>query len=109
MYCSAARAAESETAMRWSMRRARTPQSAFPSGYQPSRSPAEWQVATSGQGAVASAKGERTGASGSWTCTTSKSCSAQIRFMRSIALGLRMMLGSEAFAGTITERPTGST
>ena len=49
------------------------------------------------------------GANGSWTWTTSKRSSCQILRMRTIDCGLRMMLGSEALAGTITERPTGST
>jgi hypothetical protein len=40
---------------------------------------------------------------------TSKRSSAKIRRIRSIAGGERMMFGSEAFAGTITDRPTGIT
>ncbi len=81
----------------------------FPSGYQPSLSPAEWHVTTIGHGADASANGESTGASGSWTCTTSKRSFSQIRRIRSIDCGLRMRFGRDAFAGTITDRPTGST
>jgi hypothetical protein len=77
-------------------------------GYQASR-PAEWQVATTGHSATASAKAERIGASGSCTWTTSKRSRARMRLMRSIAGGERTMLGREAFAGTITERPTGTT
>ena len=59
---SAARRAASETAMRWSIRLPRAPHSTLPTGYQPRRSPAEWQVATIGQGAVASVNDERIGA-----------------------------------------------
>ena len=91
------------------MRSPRAPQSRPPTGYQPRRSPAEWQVATIGHGAVASANAERIGAYGSWTWTTSKRSRSQIRRMRTIDCGLRMMFGSEALAGTITERPTGIT
>ena len=84
------------------------PQKALPIGYQPRRSPAEWHVATGGHGAVASANEESRGASGSCTCTTSKRSRSKILRMRTMAGGLRMRLGSEAFAGTITERPTGT-
>ena len=66
-------------------------------------------MATIGHGAVASANTERIGAYGSWTWTTSNCSRSQIRRMRTIDCGLRMRLGSEALAGTITERPTGIT
>jgi hypothetical protein len=95
--------------MRLSMRSPAIPQMTLPTGYQPSRSPAEWQVATVGHGAVSSAKTDSTGAKGSCTWTTSKRSSSHTRRMRSIACGLRMRLGSEALAGTMTERPTGIT
>ena len=91
------------------MRSPSLPQSRRPIEYQPSRSPAEWQVTTIGHGAVMSANDESTGANGSWTWTTSKRSCSQIRRMRIIDCGLRMMFGSEALAGTMTERPTGIT
>ncbi len=66
-------------------------------------------MATIGQGADATANAESTGARGSCTWTMSKRSCSQIRRIRRIDWGLRMMLGSDAFAGTITERPTGIT
>ena len=91
------------------MRSLSPPQSFPPTAYHPRRSPAEWQVTTTGQGAEASANAERIGAYGSWTWTTSKRSRSQILRMRTIDCGVRMMLGSDAFAGTMTERPTGIT
>ena len=50
-----------------------------------------------------------TGVMGSCRCRTSNRSRSSTRLMRRIALGLRMMFGSEPFAGTITERPIGIT
>ena len=49
------------------------------------------------------------GVIGSWRCSTSKRSRSSTRRTRKIDLGLRTMLGSEPFAGTITDRPTGMT
>ena len=49
------------------------------------------------------------GVIGSCRCRRSKSSFASTRRIRRIERGLRMMFGSEPFAGTITERPIGIT
>ena len=104
---SAARRATSDTAIRWSTRRSTIPQHRFPIGHQ--RLPDACEVVTTGHGAVAMANADRIGAYGSWTWTTSKRSVRQSRRSRVIACGERTMFGSVPFAGTITERPTGTT
>ena len=47
--------------------------------------------------------------SGSWRCKTSNRSRSSTRLTRKNDRGLRTMLGSEPFAGTITDRPTGIT
>ena len=50
-----------------------------------------------------------TGVIGSCRWRTSKRSRSSTRLMRNSVRGLRMMFGSEPFAGTITERPIGIT
>ncbi len=49
------------------------------------------------------------GVIGSWRWSTSNRSRSSTRLTRKIDRGLSTMLGSEPFAGTITERPTGMT
>ena len=49
------------------------------------------------------------GVIGSCRCRTSNRSRSRIRRIRGKQRGLRMMFGSDRFAGTITERPTGKT
>ena len=72
-------------------------------------SPEAWKVATTGHSAAASAATQIAGVIGSWRWRTSNRSCANAR---RIFLGTRAvstMFGSEPFAGTITERPTGIT
>ena len=66
-------------------------------------------MATIGEVAIASAAMQVTGVIGSWRWRTSNCSRSSTRLIRTIARGLRMMFGSEPFAGTITERPIGIT
>ena len=63
----------------------------------------------SAQVAIASTEMQVTGVIGSCRCSTSKRSRSSTRLIRKIARGLRMMFGSDPFAGTITERPIGIT
>ena len=97
----------SETAIRWSIRR--SPRPGLPRRIQP-RSPEAWNV-----GGDRGVPGEREvarhgiGVIGSCRWSTSNCSRSSTRLMRKNARGLRMMFGSEPFAGTITERPIGIT
>ena len=88
--------------------REEAPRRASPSFIQP-RSPEAWWVATIGAVAIASTEMQVTGVIGSCRWSTSKRSRSSTRLIRKIARGLRMMFGSEPFAGTITERPIGIT
>jgi len=66
-------------------------------------------VATTGVLANARVATQIAGVIGSCTCSTSKRSRASTLRMRVTDEGLRTMLGSEPFAGTMTERPTGMT
>ena len=101
-------AAWDETAIRWSIRSARKPQTGVAIRIQAS-SPDAWKVPTIGHRAIASTAMQIAGVIGSWRCSTSKRSRSRIRLTRSTDDGLRTMFGSEPLAGTITERPTGST
>ena len=90
------------------MRLARNPQAGIAGFIQPS-SPDAWCVATIGAVARASTEMHVTGVIGSWRWSTSKRSCSSTRLIRKMARGLRMMFGSEPFAGTITERPIGIT
>ena len=98
--------ARSETAIRWSMRSIRNPQAGIPSFIQP-RSPEAWWVATIGSVASERTAMQIAGVIGSWRCSTSNRSRARTRRIRKTARGLSEMFGSDPFAGTITERPTG--
>ena len=98
----------SDTAMRRSIRAARKPQANLPILIQVS-SPLAWKVATIGPGQSARAATPIAGVMGSWTWITSKRSRSKIRLIRRGVVGLSTMFGSDPFAGTITERPTGST
>ena len=63
----------------------------------------------SAQVAIASTEMQVTGVIGSCRWSTSKRSRSSTRLIRKIARGLRMMFGSDPFAGTITERPIGIT
>ena len=73
------------------------------------RSPDAWKVATIGHRAKASTAVQIAGVIGSCRCSTSKRSRSRIRLIRTTDDGLRTMLGSDPFAGTMTDRPTGST
>ena len=100
--------ARSDTAMRWSMRSIMKPQSGPPYFIQP-RSPDAWNVATIGQRARMSAVRQIVGVIGSCRWMTSKRSRSSARVMRKKERGESTMFGSEPFAGTMTERPTGIT
>src|SRR5580765_1505743 len=95
-----------DTAIRWSSRSARNPQSGVPPFIQPSL-PCAWNVPTIGPRQSATAATAIAGVIGSWTCSTSKRSRASARLTRGIVRGESTMFGSVPFAGTITERPTG--
>jgi hypothetical protein len=90
------------------MRSMRKPQTGLPS-FIHARSPLAWKVATTGQDASASAAMQIAGVIGSCRWRTSKRSSSSTDRIRRTARGLRTMFGSEPFAGTITDRPTGRT
>ena len=66
-------------------------------------------MATSGHFASASAATQGVGVIGSCRWSRSKRSVSSTRLIRKIERGLRMMFGSDPFAGTITERPIGIT
>ena len=80
----------------------------MPSFIQP-RSPEAWCVATIGSRAIASTPTQIAGVIGSCRWSTSNRSRSSTRRIRKNDRGLRLMLGSEPLAGTITERPTGIT
>ena len=94
--------------MRASSRSARKPQTGFPNRIQPS-SPEAWNVPTSGVRAMMRTATQIAGVIGSCRCSTSNRSRTRARLIRRYARGERTMFGSEPFAGTITERPTGMT
>ena len=94
--------------MRWSMRSIMKPQTIRPYFIQP-RSPEAWNVATSGQRAWMSVVRQIVGVMGSWRWSTSKRSRSSARMTRKYERGESTMFGSEPFAGTMTERPTGIT
>src|SRR6187200_2410432 len=94
--------------IRWSTRSIRNPQPGIPSRIQP-RSPEAWCVVTIGSVASARTATQIAGVMGSWRWSTSNRSRSRTRRMRKNERGLRTMLGSEPFAGTITDRPTGIT
>ena len=94
--------------MRWSIRSIRKPQ-VFMAPRAQLRTPDAWWVATIGQVAIASAVTHGVGVSGSCRCSTSKRSRSSASLIRKYERGLRMMFGSDPFAGTITERPIGIT
>ena len=100
--------AGSETAIRWSIRSIRKPQTGLAS-FSHESSPDAWKVATIGQRASASVATPGVGVIGSCMWRRSKRSRSSTRRIRQTERGLRMMFGSEPFAGTITERPTGMT
>ena len=102
------RARARETAMRWSTRSIRKPHAGIPRRIQP-RSPEAWWVATIGSVASARTATQIAGVIGSWRWSTSNRSRSSTRRMRKNDRGLSTMFGSEPFAGTITERPTGMT
>ena len=73
------------------------------------RSPDAWNVATIGQRARMSAVRQIVGVIGSCRWMTSKRSRSSARVMRKKERGESTMFGSEPFAGTMTERPTGIT
>src|SRR5205085_11401822 len=97
-----------ETAIRWSIRSARNPHTGRAIRIQ-ARPPDAWKVATTGHRANASAAVQIAGVIGSWRWRTSNRSRTSIRLIRATEDGLSTMFGSDPFAGTITERPTGST
>ena len=105
--CAEARAC-SETAMRWSSRSSRKPQTGAASRIQPS-SPLAWCVPTIGPSQSASDAMHGIGVIGSCRWSTSNCSRSSTRRIRRMARGLRMMFGREPLAGTITERPIGIT
>ena len=105
--CAESRAC-SETAIRWSSLSSRKPQTGVASRIQP-RSPLAWCVPTIGPSQNASAAMHGVGVIGSCRWSRSNPPFASTRLIRKIERGLRMMFGSEPFAGTITERPIGIT
>ena len=66
-------------------------------------------MATSGHFASASAATHGVGVIGSCRWSRSKRSVSSTRLIRKIERGLRMMFGSDPFAGTITDRPIGIT
>ena len=72
-------------------------------------SPDAWKVATSGHLASASVATQGVGVIGSCRWSRSKRSVSSTRLIRKIERGLRMMFGSDPFAGTITDRPIGIT
>ena len=105
--CADARAC-SETAIRRSSRSSRKPHTGVASRIQP-RSPLAWCVPTIGPSKSASAAMQGVGVIGSCRWRMSNLSRASTRLIRGIDRGLRMMFGSEPFAGTITDRPIGIT
>ena len=71
--------------------------------------PDAWKVATRGTRANAIVATPIAGVIGSCTWTTSNRSRSRSRLILKTVLGLKTMLGSAPFAGTITERPTGIT
>src|SRR5918994_920154 len=98
----------SETAIRRSSRSSRKPQTGVASRIQP-RSPLAWCVPTIGPSNRASAAMQGVGVIGSCRWRMSNRSCASTRRIRKIERGLRMMFGSDPFAGTITDRPIGIT
>ena len=94
--------------MRWSIRSIRKPQCGVAGLIQPS-SPDAWNVPTRGALATVSAETQIDGVIGSCRWRTSNRSRSRVRRMRKCVLGERTMFGSDPFAGTITERPTGIT
>ena len=94
--------------MRRSRRSSRKPQTGVARRIQPS-SPLAWCVPTIGPSKSASAAMHGVGVIGSCRWSTSKPSRASTRLIRKIERGLRMMFGSDPFAGTITDRPIGIT
>ena len=66
-------------------------------------------MATTGQRANESAATQIAGVMGSCRCRTSKRSRSSTRFILGTVRGLSARFGSEPFAGTITDRPTGIT
>ena len=94
--------------MRWSTRSMRKPHPVIPRRIQ-ARSPEAWCVATIGVRARARTATQMAGVIGSWRWRTSNRSRSSARRIRKNERGLRTMFGSEPFAGTITDRPTGIT
>src|SRR5947208_2591333 len=90
------------------MRSARKPQVRVAIRIQP-RSPDAWKVATIGTRASARTATQIAGVIGSWRWRTSNRSRCRMRLIRGTDDGLSTMFGSVPFAGTITDRPTGST
>ena len=86
----------------------RKPQTGVPYRIHP-RSPEAWKVATSGVLAITRTAVQIAGDIGSCRWRTSKRSRSRARWIRKYARGDSTMFGSEPFAGTITERPTGMT
>jgi hypothetical protein len=94
--------------MRWSRRSARKPHIGVAKRIQP-RSPFAWKVPTIGAVDIASVAMHGVGVIGSCRCMTSKRSRSSACLIRKTERGLRMMFGSDPFAGTITDRPIGIT
>jgi hypothetical protein len=90
------------------MRSQRKPHTGVAHLIQP-RSPDAWNVATVGQRATASAATLIAGVIGSCRWMMSNCSRSSAARTRKNARGLSTMLGSDPFAGTITDRPTGMT
>ena len=70
---------------------------------------AVWKVATTGPRADSTASIDRLGASGSCTCSTSKSPAASHRRTRAVETGPNDIRATEPLYGTGTARPAGTT
>ena len=92
--------------MRASIRSIRKPQKCSAGPIQPS-SPCAWCVATIGQRAYEIAATHTAGVIGSCAWMTSNCSWSRMRFTRPMLRGERTMFGSDPFAGTTTDRPTG--
>jgi len=67
----------------------------------------QWKVPTSGAGLDASTSHPMTGATGSWTCTTSKRSAARARRSSESAAVGGAQLDTAPLAGKPTVRPSG--
>ena len=90
--------ARSETAMRWSIRSIRKPQTGVPYRIQP-RSPEAWNVATIGQRAAMSAVRQIVGVIGSWRWSDVEALPFERPVIRKYERGESTMFGSDRSPG----------